>query len=202
VREDYDFTNARAIPEDRANHRTLAWHWELERELGSGKGPFLRSAYAKKWLLHGKGRDTRDTRVLREIPLSEIEDRWRVNPPHSLRAFNFDLTATERVIVKQFKRWLKTGPLLDEYYLGGIRREFDPLAALRKLGVYRLRSAGCSSREVAELLGNKQKLPPNVARDVREAREAILERLRAMQEEAKAHGADWRERFTHRLLAR
>ena len=202
VRDDYIFTAADAIPRDRANHRTLALHWELERELGSGEGPFLCSAYAKKWLLHEKATDTRDTGVLREIPLSEIEDRWRVSPPHSLRAFLFDLTLTERQIVEQFRRWLKTGTLLDEYFPRGTRREFDPLATLRKLGVYRLRSAGCPAKEVAALLRNTQKLPPNWARDAREAREAILERRRTMQEEAKAHGTDWRERFTHRLLAR
>jgi hypothetical protein len=77
---------------------------------------------------------------------------------------------------------------------------------------------------VAELLGNKQKLPPNWARDVREAREAILERLKTMKAEVDAlkvmiemheeagerqrlktiqgevKKMGWRGRFTHRLL--
>ena len=47
TRDDWDFTPYAKLPKSAINR---IYQWELDRELGSGKGPFGKDAANKKWL--------------------------------------------------------------------------------------------------------------------------------------------------------
>ncbi len=47
TREDWDFTAYKKLPNSAISR---IYQWELDRELGSGKGPFAKDAANKKWL--------------------------------------------------------------------------------------------------------------------------------------------------------
>ena len=127
AREDYDFTPLANWPKEALN---VGWLWELERELGSGRGPFYPAW--QKWASHeskGKPEAPRERPpILRAYPLEQAarcldkqDGRHMEAWPDSaitgtfagrytrIHALEIDWEKTEKQLVEAFRNWLRHG---------------------------------------------------------------------------------------------
>ena len=147
--EEWDFSVLERAPRTLI-HRAL--QWELDRELGSGREPFLRTAECRRALASGKGQGSASG----VVELGKASDKTMpFEEPHS---FRIDWSQPREELIGQFGQWLdiqeKNGRRMRKPGLGKPRQ---PLTMLRKMSIVRLKANGFSLRSATSRFSNKKR---------------------------------------------
>ena len=147
--EEWDFSVLEKAPRT-VIHRAL--QWELDRELGSGREPFLKSAECRRALAAGKGQGSASGGV-------ELGRAGEKNMPfEETHNFRIDWSQPREELTNQFAKWLdsqeKNGRLVRMPVLGKPRQ---PLTMLRKMSIVRLKANGYSLRSATAKFTDKKR---------------------------------------------
>ena len=147
--EEWDFSVLERAPRT-VIHRAL--QWELDRELGSGREPFLKTAECRRALASSKGRGSASG----VVELGRASDKTM--PFEESHNFRIDWSQPREELIGQFGQWLdtqeKNGRLMRKPVLGKPRQ---PLTMLRKMSIVRLKANGFSLRSATSRFGNKKR---------------------------------------------
>ena len=147
--EEWDFSILEKAPRSLI-HRALLW--ELDREIGSGKEPFLKTAECRQALSNPSSLRGTATGVT-ELGRPNAKTR----PFEEAISFGIDWSQPRDALVRQFGRWLdtqeSTGRLQVKPALGKPR---DALTMLRKISIVRLKKGGLSQRVAAATYPEKK----------------------------------------------
>jgi len=128
--------------------------WELDRELGSGKEPFLKSAECRKALAAGGKSQKGSASGIVELGKASGK-AMPFEEPHN---FLVDWSQPREELMDQFGDWLdtqeKSGRLLRKPALGKPRQ---PLTMLRKMSIVRLKANGYSLRSATSQFKDKKR---------------------------------------------
>ena len=146
--EEWDFSVLERAPRTLI-HRAL--QWELDRELGSGREPFLRTAECRRALASGRKGSASGV-----VELGRASDKTMpFEEPHS---FRIDWSQPREELTDQFGQWLdtqeKNGRLMRKPVLGKPRQ---PLTMLRKMSIVRLKANGFSLRSATSRFSDKKR---------------------------------------------
>ena len=147
--EEWDFSVLEKAPRTLI-HRAL--QWELDRELGSGREPFLKTAECRRALASGKGQGSASG----VVELGKASDKTMpFEEPHN---FRIDWSQPREELIDQFGQWLdtqeKSGRLIRKPTLGKPRQ---PLTMLRKMSIVRLKANGYSLRSATANFTDKKR---------------------------------------------
>jgi hypothetical protein len=146
--EEWDFSVLEKAPRT-VIHRAL--QWELDRELGSGKEPFLKSTEGRK-ALAAKGQGSASG----VVELGKANEKTM--PFEESHNFRIDWSQPREELVNQFGEWLDTqersGRLMRKPVLGKPRQ---PLTMLRKMSIVRLKANGYSLRSATAQFKDKKR---------------------------------------------
>ena len=147
--EEWDFSVLEKAPRT-VIHRAL--QWELDRELGSGREPFLKSAECRRALATGKGQGSASG----VVELGRASDKTM--PFEESHNFRIDWSQPREELINQFGEWLDTqersGRLMRKPVLGKPRQ---PLTMLRKMSIVRLKANGYSLRTATAQYSDKKR---------------------------------------------
>ena len=147
--EEWDFSVLERAPRTLI-HRAL--QWELDRELGSGREPFLRTAECRRALASGKGQGSASG----VVELGRASDKTM--PFEETHNFRIDWSQPREELIGQFGQWLdtqeKNGRLMRKPVLGKPRQ---PLTMLRKMSIVRLKANGFSLRSATSRFSDKKR---------------------------------------------
>ena len=147
--EEWDFSILEKAPRSLI-HRALLW--ELDREIGSGKEPFLKTAECRQALSNPSSLRGTATGVT-ELGRPNAKTR----PFEEAISFGIDWSQPRDELVRQFGLWLdtqeSTGRLQVKPALGKPR---DALTMLRKISIVRLKKGGLSQRVAADTYPEKK----------------------------------------------
>ena len=147
--EEWDFSVLERAPRT-VIHRAL--QWELDRELGSGREPFLRTAECRRALASGKGQGSASG----VVELGRASDKTM--PFEETHNFRIDWSQPREELIGQFGQWLdtqeKNGRLMRKPVLGKPRQ---PLTMLRKMSIVRLKANGFSLRSATSRFSDKKR---------------------------------------------
>ena len=128
--------------------------WELDRELGSGKEPFLKSAECRKALAAGGKSQKGSASGIVELGKASS----KAMPFEESHTFLIDWSQPREELINQFGDWLDTqekrGRLLRKPALGKPRQ---PLTMLRKMSIVRLKANGYSLRSATAQFTDKKR---------------------------------------------
>ena len=146
--EEWDFSVLEKAPRT-VIHRAL--QWELDRELGSGKEPFLKSTEGRK-ALAAKGQGSASG----VVELGKANEK--TVPFEESHNFRIDWSQPREELINQFGDWLdtqeKSGRLMRKPVLGKPRQ---PLTMLRKMSIVRLKANGYSLRSATAQFKDKKR---------------------------------------------
>jgi hypothetical protein len=146
--EEWDFSVLEKAPRT-VIHRAL--QWELDRELGSGKEPFLKSTEGRK-ALAAKGQGSASG----VVELGKANEKTM--PFEESHNFRIDWSQPREELINQFGDWLdtqeKSGRLMRKPVLGKPRQ---PLTMLRKMSIVRLKANGYSLRSATAQFKDKKR---------------------------------------------
>ena len=146
--EEWDFSVLEKAPRT-VIHRAL--QWELDRELGSGKEPFLKSTEGRK-ALAAKGQGSASG----VVELGKANEKTM--PFEESHNFRIDWSQPREELINQFGDWLdtqeKSGRLMRKPVLGKPRQ---PLTMLRKMSIVRLKANGYSLRTATAQFSDKKR---------------------------------------------
>lgn len=141
--EEWDFSVLEKAPRSLIYRALL---WELDREVGSGKEPFLKTAECRKALSAPSSLKGNASGVT-ELGRGNAKTR----PFEESISFGIDWSQPRDELVRQFGLWLdtqeSTGRLQVKPALGKTR---DTLTMLRKISIVRLKQGGFSQRVAAD----------------------------------------------------
>ena len=147
--EEWDFSVLEKAPRTLI-HRAL--QWELDRELGSGREPFLKTAECRRALASGKGQGSASG----VVELGKASDK--TIPFEESHNFRIDWSQPREELINQFGQWLdkqeKSGRLIRKPTLGKPRQ---PLTMLRKMSIVRLKANGYSLRSATANFTDKKR---------------------------------------------
>jgi len=147
--EEWDFSVLEKAPRTLI-HRAL--QWELDRELGSGREPFLKTAECRRALASGKGQGSASG----VVELGKASDKTM--PFEQSHNFRIDWSQPREELINQFGQWLdtqeKSGRLIRKPTLGKPRQ---PLTMLRKMSIVRLKANGHSLRSATANFTDKKR---------------------------------------------
>lgn len=147
--EEWDFSVLEKAPRTLI-HRAL--QWELDRELGSGREPFLKTAECRRALASGKGQGSASG----VVELGKASDKTM--PFEETHNFRVDWSQPREELIDQFGQWLdtqeKSGRLIRKPTLGKPRQ---PLTMLRKMSIVRLKANGYSLRSATSNFSDKKR---------------------------------------------
>ena len=147
--EEWDFSVLEKAPRTLI-HRAL--QWELDRELGSGREPFLKTAECRRALASGKGQGSASG----VVELGKASDKTM--PFEQSHNFRIDWSQPREELIDQFGQWLdtqeKSGRLIRKPTLGKPRQ---PLTMLRKMSIVRLKANGYSLRSATSNFTDKKR---------------------------------------------
>jgi len=147
--EEWDFSVLEKAPRTLI-HRAL--QWELDRELGSGREPFLKTAECRRALASGKGQGSASG----VVELGKASDKTM--PFEESHNFRIDWSQPREELIDQFGQWLdtqeKSGRLIRKPTLGKPRQ---PLTMLRKMSIVRLKANGYSLRSATSNFTDKKR---------------------------------------------
>ena len=148
VSEEWDFSALEKAPRTLI-HRALLW--EVDRELGSGREPFLKSAEYRR--ASGIGFKGSASGVVELGKSSE-----KTMPFEDGYNFRIDWSQPREELMDQFGEWLdsqeRTGKMMDKPALGKPRQA---LTMLRKMSIVRLKNKGYSLRTAGEVFPQKKR---------------------------------------------
>ena len=147
--EEWDFSVLENAPRYLI-HRAL--QWELDREIGSGHEPFLKTSECRRALSNPGALKGPATGVV-ELGKSNTKTR----PFEEAISFGIDWSQPRDELVRQFNNWLdeqeSTGRLQAKPALGNPR---EAITMLRKISILRLKKDGLSQRMAAEAFPKNQ----------------------------------------------
>ena len=147
--EEWDFSVLEKAPRTLI-HRAL--QWELDRELGSGRAPVLKTAECRRALASGKGQGSASG----VVELGKASDK--TIPFEESHNFRIDWSQPREELINQFGQWLdkqeKRGRLIRKPTLGKPRQ---PLTMLRKMSIVRLKANGYSLRSATANFTDKKR---------------------------------------------
>jgi len=147
--EEWDFSVLERAPRTLI-HRAL--QWELDRELGSGREPFLKTAECRRALASGKGQGSASG----VVELGKASDKTM--PFEESHNFRIDWSQPREELTSQFGPWLdtqeKNGRLMRKPALGKPRK---PLTMLRKMSIVRLKANDYSLRSATAKFTDKKR---------------------------------------------
>ena len=147
--EEWDFSVLEKAPRTLI-HRAL--QWELDRELGSGREPFLKTTECRRALASGKGQGSASG----VVELGKASDKTM--PFEQSHNFRIDWSQPREELINQFGQWLdtqeKSGRLIRKPTLGKPRQ---PLTMLRKMSIVRLKANGYSLRSATANFTDKKR---------------------------------------------
>ena len=148
VSEEWDFSALEKAPRTLI-HRALLW--EVDRELGSGREPFLKSVEYRR--ASGSGFKGSASGVVELGKSSE-----KTMPFEDGYNFRIDWSQPREELMDQFGEWLdsqeRTGKMMDKPALGKPRQA---LTMLRKMSIVRLKNKGYSLRTAGEVFPQKKR---------------------------------------------
>ncbi|MAS76361.1 MAG: hypothetical protein CMO57_08200 [Verrucomicrobiales bacterium] len=148
VSEEWDFSALEKAPRTLI-HRALLW--EVDRELGSGREPFLKSAEYRR--ASGSGFKGSASGV---VELGKANEKTM--PFEDGYNFRIDWSQPREELMDQFGEWLdsqeRTGKMMDKPALGKPRQA---LTMLRKMSIVRLKNKGYSLRTAGEVFPQKKR---------------------------------------------
>ena len=146
--EEWDFSALEKAPRTLI-HRALLW--EVDRELGSGREPFLKSAEYRRASNNGfKGSASGVVELGKSGEKAmPFEDGYN---------FRIDWSQPREELMDQFGEWLdaqeRTGKMMEKPALGKPRQA---LTMLRKMSIVRLKNKGYSLRTAGEVFPQKKR---------------------------------------------
>jgi len=147
--EEWDFSVLEKAPRTLI-HRAL--QWEMDRELGSGREPFLKTSECRRALASGRGQGSASG----VVELGKASDKTM--PFEESHSFRVDWSQPREELVEQFGQWLdtqeKSGRLIRKPTLGKPRK---PLTMLRKMSIVRLKANGYSLRSASAKFTDKKR---------------------------------------------
>lgn len=148
VSEEWDFSALEKAPRTLI-HRALLW--EVDRELGSGREPFLKSVEYRR--ASGSGFKGSASGV---VELGKTNEKTM--PFEDGYNFRIDWSQPREELMDQFGEWLdsqeRTGKMMDKPALGKPRQA---LTMLRKMSIVRLKNKGYSLRTAGEVFPQKKR---------------------------------------------
>ena len=149
INEEWDFSVLENAPRFLI-HRAL--QWELDREIGSGREPFLKTSECRRALSNPNVLKGTATGV---VELGKASAKTR--PFEEAISFGIDWSQPRDELVRQFNNWLdeqeSNGRLQAKPALGNTR---EAVTMLRKISILRLKKDGLSQRMAAEAFPKNQ----------------------------------------------
>jgi len=153
--EEWDFSPLEKAPRTMV-HRALLW--EMDRELGSGREPYMKSAEYRRGSsssFKGSASGVVEVGKANEKTLP-FEDSFN---------FRVDWSQPREELEEQFGEWLdskeRTGKMMEKPALGKPR---EPLTMLRKMAIVRLKSNGYSLRTAGQVFPEKKRFVESLQR--------------------------------------
>jgi len=146
--EEWDFSPMEKAPRTMIQRALL---WEMDRELGSGREPFMKSAEYRRGANNGfKGSASGVVEIgkgnEKTLP---FEDSYN---------FRIDWSQPREELEEQFSEWLESkdqsGKMMEKPTLGKPR---EALTMLRKMSIVRLKANGYSLRTAAQIFPEKKR---------------------------------------------
>ena len=113
TRDDWDFSGYKNLPNSAISRVYL---WEMDRELGSGKGPFAKDAANKKWLASlNKGKHYNALSNAPVVSSSGTTHKTRggdalaASGSNTLHVFQINWNCSQGELVEAFSDWLEFG---------------------------------------------------------------------------------------------
>ena len=208
-RSDWDFSKLAGLPPLAVSHIYL---WELDRELGSGKGPFLDEAANRAFLESLKKSGKRNGRLPSvEVKAKSLRKKGASfaasadcglpgGPQSTMHVIEIDWRQTKKELVAAFANWLDDNPTPHQpfysYYSRGLPRQRFTL--LEKIAIWRFRQCGFFGkprflREVGHGSYARNLHRINSTLTYRELTKALNNRLKELQGFEKAGGKSWQK---------
>ena len=189
--EEWDFSVLENAPRFLI-HRAL--QWELDREIGSGHEPFLKTSECRRALSNPDALKGTATGIV-ELGKSNTKTR----PFEEAISFGIDWSQPRDELVRQFNNWLdaqeSNGRLQSKPALGNPR---EAITMLCKISILRLKKAGLSQRLAAETFPRNQNYLKSLAKinwttAAREVGKACKKRENRLKKIVQATGRkDWK----------
>lgn len=208
-REDWDFSKLTGLPALTLSHIYL---WELDRELGSGKGPFLTETDNRSVVDSLKKSSKRNGGLPSlEVKAKSLKKKGASfaattdctllpGPRSTLHVFEIDWRKTKMELMAAFEEWLDTNPTPNQpfysYYSRGLpHRRFT---LLEKIAIWRFRQCGFFGkprflREVGNGAYERNLHRINWTLTHRELTKALNNRWKELQVIEKAGGKSWQK---------
>ena len=190
-KSDWDFSEFSRLPKTAISRIFL---WELDRELGSGKGPFLSGKENRDYIIKSK-KAIRQTDVLLETSGKAATN----GGPSTNHSFRVNWAATKPDLIAAFSDWLDHNPTPYNTFptktRGRPRRQFT---LLEKISIHRFQRAGFSGgprffREIATDTYRKSLSRINWTLVKREMALILKERRKELQSMERKSRTNWRK---------
>ena len=202
TRDDWDFTPYAKLPKSAINR---IYQWELDRELGSGKGPFGKDAANKKWLASVN----RSHNALPSAPVVSSSgtthktgkgDALSAGGTSTLHVFQINWHASQQELVEAFSDWLEDNDdvpftTFPANTRGRPRKQFT---LLEKIAIHRFHKVGFSGGPKFFREQGKDPFKRNLKRinwtlAQREVNLQLRQRSKELTRITKAAGKDWKK---------
>ena len=147
TKDDWDFSQFAKLPKSAISR---IYQWELDRELGSGKGPFAKDAANKKWLAQA-------AKNFNELPNALVVSRngstcklgkgadLRLGGNSTLHVFEINWSSSQQDLVEAFAEWLEVNETPFNTFPTNIRgRPRQQYMLLEKVAIHRFQKVGFS----------------------------------------------------------
>ena len=204
TKDDWDFSVYRKLPKSAI---TRIYQWELDRELGSGKGPFGKDSKNKKWLTQ-----VTKSKNYTELPNATVTrsngtthktgrgDALTAGGSSTLHVFQINWYCSQQELVEAFTEWLEeehdtpftTFPTNTR---GRPRHQFT---MLEKISIHRFHKVGYSGGPKFFRENKKDPFKRNLKRinwtlAQREINLHLKQRAKELARISKAAGKDWKK---------
>ena len=204
TRDDWDFSCYKNLPDSAISR---VYHWEIDRELGSGKGPFAKDPTNKKWLASLKG--GKDYTPLPNAPVvsnsgrtykTKGGDTFAASGNNTLHVFQVNWHCSHGELVDAFSDWLEFGH--DTPYVtfptntrGRPRQQYT---LLEKIAIHRFHQVGYSGGPKFFRENKKDAFRRNLKRinwtlAQREMNLHLKHRSKELSRLSKAAGKNWKK---------
>ena len=147
TKDDWDFSKYAKLPKPAISR---IYQWELDRELGSGKGPFSKDAANKKWLAEA----AKNYNPLPSAPVVSGSDSTHktgkgdavaAGGSSTLHVFQINWYCSQQELVEAFSEWLEdNGTAFNTFPTNTRGRPRQQYTLLEKVAIHRFHKVGFS----------------------------------------------------------
>ena len=204
TKDDWDFSGYKKLPKSAI---TRIYQWELDRELGSGKGPFGKDSKNKKWLAQ-----VARSKNYTELPNATVTssngtthktgrgDALTAGGDSTLHVFQINWYCSQQELVEAFTEWLEDNhdtpfTTFPTNTRGRPRHQFT---LLEKISIHRFHKVGYSGGPKFFRENKKDPFKRNLKRinwtlAQREINLHLKQRAKELARISKAAGKDWKK---------